>query len=61
VAALGGETTDMLQRVWQEIGYPLDVRRVTRGTYIEALQRTGIKLGEFFYVLKYTKSFSDNN
>jgi hypothetical protein len=37
VAALGGVTRDMLQRVWQEIHYRLDVCRVTRGAHIERL------------------------
>jgi hypothetical protein len=37
VAALGGVTTDMLQQVWEEIDYPLDVCRVTRGAHIEGL------------------------
>jgi hypothetical protein len=52
VAALGGVTMDMLQRVWEEIDYRLDVCRVTRGALIEGL---------YFYVLKYIKSFSGNN
>jgi hypothetical protein len=37
VAALGGVTTDMLQRVWQEIDYRLDVCRGTRIARIEGL------------------------
>jgi hypothetical protein len=52
VAALEGVTTDMLQRVWQEIDYPLDVCRVAREC---------MKLGEFLCALKYIKSFSGNN
>jgi hypothetical protein len=37
VAALGGVTMDMLQRVWEEIDCRLDVCRVTLGAHIEGL------------------------
>jgi hypothetical protein len=39
VVALGGITTDtgILQRVWEETDYRLDVCRVTRGAHIEGL------------------------
>jgi hypothetical protein len=37
VAALGGLTTDILQQVWEEIDYRLDVCRVKPGAYIEGL------------------------
>jgi hypothetical protein len=37
VAALRGVTTDMLQRVWEEIDSRLDVCRVTRGAHTEGL------------------------
>jgi hypothetical protein len=37
VAALGRVTTDMLQGVWEEIDYRLDVFRVTRGAHLGGL------------------------
>ena len=36
-AALENVTEDMLQRVWHELEYRLDVSRVTGGTHIEHL------------------------
>jgi len=35
--ALETITQDMLHRVWEELGYQLDVCRVTRGAHIEHL------------------------
>jgi hypothetical protein len=37
VAAVGAVTTDMLQQIWEEIDYQLDVCRVTRGAHIEGM------------------------
>ena len=36
-AALATVTEDMLQRVWHELEFPLDVSRVTGGAHIEHL------------------------
>jgi hypothetical protein len=36
-AALETITPDLLIRVWQELDYRLDMRRVTKGAYIEHL------------------------
>jgi len=36
-AAVETITPDLLSRVWQELDYRLDVRRVTKGAYIEHL------------------------
>jgi len=36
-----------LTRVWQELEYPIDVCRVTRGAHIEHLQLSKKKLFQF--------------
>jgi len=35
--ALGTITADMLQTVWNELDYPVDVCRLTKGAHIEHL------------------------
>ena len=36
-AAIGNVTQDMLERVWREWEYRLDICRVTRGAHIECI------------------------
>jgi hypothetical protein len=38
IAAVKNIDAPMLKRVWQELEYHIDVRRVTRGTHIENFQ-----------------------
>ena len=35
--AIGNVTEDMLERVWREWGYRLDICRVTRGAHIDCI------------------------
>jgi hypothetical protein len=37
VTAVESVTNDMLERVWEEFKYRIDVARVTRGSHIEHL------------------------
>ena len=45
-AAVNSVTPDMLQRVWSELDYRIDIYRVTRGGHIECVSYH-MKLYEF--------------
>jgi len=47
----GGErrTADLLQTIWNELDFPVDVCRITKGAYIERLSGMSQKLGVLFY------------
>jgi len=42
-------TANMLQTVWNELDYHVDVSRITKGAHIEHLQGMKQKLGVLFY------------
>jgi hypothetical protein len=50
IAAISEINHDMLQRVWAEMDYRLDVCRVTKGGYLEHLWGVQRKRGEFVFI-----------
>jgi hypothetical protein len=51
--AIGNVTQDMLERVWREWEYRLDICRVTRGAHIECIMVT-MKLQTFLFQMVVT-------
>jgi hypothetical protein len=53
IAAVTTINRDMLERVWTEMDYRIDVCRVTRGSHIECLQCNITKLWVFLTIVVY--------